>query len=161
MVLMQKAHVLNRRVALTGLLILLTALCLAASALAVSPKKGAHFSGKTSEKRALSFSVSSSGTALDNFRFYTLGCLASPGATAFPVKVGQVKLAASGHFSVSGAKSVRVSGAVTTTVTVKVTGHFVTSKTAAGTISYSESAKTNVPGPKCTKSPPLTFKTTG
>jgi hypothetical protein len=127
----------------------------------VSPKKGAYFSGKTSEKRALSFTVSSSGTALDNFRFYTLGCLASPGATAFPVKVGQVKLAASGHFSVSGAKSVRVSGVVTTTVTVKVAGHFVNSKTAAGTISYSESAKTSVPGPKCTKSPPLTFKATG
>ena len=89
---------------------------------AATPKKGAHFSGKTSESpgRPLSFTVSSSGTALSSFQFSTLGCLASPTAVALPVRVGTVKLSKSGGFAVSGAKSVSTKHP-TSKMTVKIT----------------------------------------
>jgi hypothetical protein len=83
-----------------------TVLGLSSVASAASPKRSAHFSGKTSESPAepLNFVVSNSGTVLNNFQFSTLGCLASPGAVALPVKVGTIKLSKSGSFSASGVK---------------------------------------------------------
>ncbi len=158
-----------RRRILAGTLILFGALLgLSAVSLAASPAKGAHFSGKTNESPAepISFVVSSSGAALKSFQFKTLGCLASPGETAFPVKVGKLELSTSGSFSVAGAKVVNTSHpkttlTIATTITVTVRGKFTSRTAATGTIHYSESVAANgVPGPKCTAPKPLTFNAT-
>jgi hypothetical protein len=145
----------------TIVVVSIAVLGLSTVASAAAPKKGAHFSGKTSGSPAgsVSFVVSHSGTALNSFQFSTLGCLASPGAVALPVKVGTIKLSKSGSFSISGAKVVSTkhpSSTVTVKVTdtVKVTGKFTSKTAATGTISYSESISTNgEPGPKCTSQP--------
>ncbi len=140
-----------------------------AISLAASPTKNARFSGKTSESPAepISFVVSSSGTALKSFQFKTFGCLASPGATAFPVKVGTVKLSKPGSFSVAAAKVVntkhpKANVTVATTITVTVNGKFTSPTAATGTIEYRQSVATNgAPGPKCTPPKPLTFTAAG
>lgn len=131
---------------------------------AVTPQKGAHFSGKTSvtPSGTVTFTVSSKGTALERFKFTTLGCLASPGATAFPVTVGKVKVSTTGSFSTSGAKAVLTkhpTSAITVTITlvVKVGGRFTGKKAASGTISFVQSVATNgAAGPKCS-SPTVKF----
>ena len=151
----------SRRVFRIAVVLFSAVLAMSSLALAASPKKGAHFSGKLSEKKpgAVSFVVSNSGTALNNFRFTTLGCLASPTAVALPVKIGTIKLSKVGSFSVSGAKSVTTKHPKSTltlkvTFTVKVSGKFTSKTAASGTITYSTSFTANgVPGPKCTSSP--------
>jgi hypothetical protein len=159
----------SRRRVFRGVVVLLgvAVLCLPIAASAASPKKGTHFSGKTSGSPAGSvrFVVSNSGTALDNFQFSTLGCLASPTAVSQTVKVGTIKLSKSGSFSVSGAKwaiTKHPNSTVTVKIayTVKVSGKFTSKKAATGTISYNESISSpGEPGPKCT-SKPLKFTTT-
>src|SRR5271167_1661757 len=105
-----KVHstVAGRRGAGGAAILLSTLMGLSAVSLAASPVSNARFSGKTNESPAepISFVVSGSGTALTRFKFDTLGCLASPGETAFPVKVGRLALTRSGSFSVAGAKVV-------------------------------------------------------
>lgn len=158
--------VLSQRVfGRTIVLFSVAVLGLSTVASAASPTKGAHFSGKTNEKpaRSLSFAVSSSGNALNNFQFSTLGCLVGPGDTAKTVKVGTIKLSKSGSFSISGAKfAITKHPTSTVTVkiayTVKVSGKFTSKKAATGTISYSESISSpGEPGPKCSIPKPLTF----
>ncbi len=153
-----------------GALILLSALLgLSAVSLAASPAKNTRFSGKTSESPAepISFVVSSSGTTLKSFQFKTLGCLASPGETAFAVRVGTLKVSKSGGFSVAGAKVVNTNHpkstvTVATRITVSVSGRFTSRTAATGTIRYSESVAVNgAPGPKCTVPKPLTFQAAG
>jgi hypothetical protein len=150
---------LSRRV-FRGVVVLVgaAALCSPIVASAASPRKGAHFSGKTNEKPAgsLSFVVSSSGKALNDFQFSTLGCLASPSAVAETVKVGTIKLSKSGSFSISGAKAVitkHPTSTVTVTIayTVKVSGKFTSKKAATGAISYGETISS--PGEPALKCP--------
>jgi len=150
---------------------LLGALLLAVPAIAAAanPRRGAHFSGRTSEvpPGTLSFAVSHNGSGLTNFRFATLGCLASPGAQAFPVTIKAVPLSKSGSFALNHAKSVTVKHPATgttiqITVTAKIQGTFTGVHAASGTISYSESISANgAPGPKCTAPKALKFHATG
>ncbi len=158
-----------RRVLTSALILLGALLGLSAVSLAASPAKGARFSGNTNESPSepVSFVVSSSATALKSFQFKTLGCLASPGQTAFAVKVGTLKLSRSGGFSVTGAKAVnthrpKANLTIVTTITVTVSGTFTSRTAASGTIRYSQRVSTNgAPGPKCTAAKPLTFHATG
>jgi len=150
----------SSRRAFRGVVVLFSAAVLSLPSIvsAASPKKGAHFSGKTSESPAgkLSFVVSKGGTALNKFQFSTLGCLASPGATAVTVKVGTIKLSKSGRFSVSGATWVNTKHptlmlTVKVTIIAKVSGRFTSKKAASGTITFRESISTSgEQGPKCT-----------
>lgn len=144
------------RVARRGIVALLAGVALlvtAAAAIAAHPKKGSHFAGATSEspvngfKAPVTFAVSANGTTLTKFAYSTFGCFGAggfrPGIDYYTqpsaiVKAGTVKVAGSGHFSVTGAVFVYSSHGVTTTTTTKVTGAFASSRAASGTITFTQ-----------------------
>lgn len=126
----------------------------AASALAAHPKKGAHFSGSfaftgvNGFKPPVSFTVSKDGKKLLRFTYSTLGCFGAGGFKAGVnyytradaiIKVGTVKVSASGHFSATGVayKYTSPFGFATTTTTT-LSGHFTKSKVATGSVAFSQ-----------------------
>jgi hypothetical protein len=140
---------------LLALLAVLAAAMLGAavSALAATPKRGAHFTGRTSANPVngfhapVTFAVSGKGTTLQAFTYSTFGCFGAggfrPGIDYYTqpgslIKVGAIKVSRSGRFSVSGAVwSDSVAGQKTTT-TSAVTGRFTSAKAASGTITFSQ-----------------------
>jgi hypothetical protein len=142
-----------------------------AGALAAAPQAGGKYSGFTSEHPVLgfhapvTFSVSANGSLLLNFQYSSLGCFGGGGFRGDPFKdkpavlrVGTVKVARTGSFSVTGAKSTfEVQGQKTVTTT-RITGHFKTARLATGKIGLKQTfSDPQAAGSTCG---PLTFKFT-
>jgi hypothetical protein len=136
-------------------------LAAAASALAAHPKKGAHFSGSFSFtgingfKAPVAFGVSKNGTSLTGFQYSTLGCFGAggfkPGVDYYTrpsaiIKVGTVKVSASGRFSASGVPSSYTAFGVTTNTTTTLSGKFTKSTAASGTIRFTQKLSGKVTG---------------
>lgn len=128
---------------------------LTAVAVAAKPKHGAHFVGKTAASPVngfnapVTFAVSKNGRSLTNFRYSSFGCLGAggfrPGIDYYTqpgsiIKVGAVKVSASGHFSATGAVSSYTSHGFTTTTTSSVIGSFTKANAATGSITFSQKA---------------------
>ena len=141
----------------------------APSALAAHPKKGAHFSGSFSFtgingfKAPVSFTVSKDGKKLTGLQYSTLGCFGSGGfqkgvdyytKAGNIIKVGTVKVSASGHFSASGVVFKFTVSGFTTTTTTKVSGSFTSAKAASGTLTFAQKLSS---GASCNSSV-LSFK---
>jgi len=121
-------------------------LVVAATALAVTPKKGAKFTGTAkgtvmfatsfTAKDPLSFKTSSSGKALDGFTFKDTVC---DFATSGQAPVGTIKVSG-GKFSVSNLKTKQVgtstSGKAYWIVTVN--GKFTSPTKASGKLTYTQ-----------------------
>jgi hypothetical protein len=146
-----------------GAAIAADSLALAGAALAAHPKKGHRYSGFSSEtpingfKAPVTFKVSSDGTKLLNFTYSTIGCEGAggfmPGINYWTKpfnlkKVGTVKVAANGKFSVKNAKSTFAVSNQKTVTTTGVSGRFKNGKTATGTITFSQAINVNG-GIKC------------
>jgi hypothetical protein len=142
----------------------------AASALAAHPKKRAHFSGSftftgvNGFKAPVAFTVSKNGKTLTGFAYSTLGCFGSGGFQTGVnyytkpyaiIKVGTVKVSSSGRFTATGVVSKYAFAAQTTTTTSAISGKFTNSKTATGTVTFSQ---TFTPGGGNCHSTPLAFK---
>jgi hypothetical protein len=156
-------------------------LVVAGTALAAHPQSGKKFSGKTSGrvlngfKPAVTFKTASSGGArILKFVFQSTGCFGSGGALQPGVNylakpwnvhsVGTIKVASNGKFSVKNAKStykITVQGMTQSTVTsASVSGKFTNSKTATGTITYTQKfSEPGVTGSNCGPAK-VTFKAT-
>jgi hypothetical protein len=141
-----------RRSIFGTLLTLAAAGTLAGVALAAKPAHPANFTGRTNAPAVVGFfapvkfSVSQDGRSLKSFSYGSFGCQGAggfrPGVNPYTkgsiIHVGTVKVSSSGHFSVSGAKSVfSIDGQITTT-TSAVTGRFTKGKAATGTITFSQ-----------------------
>jgi hypothetical protein len=141
----------------------------AASALAAHPKKGSHFSGSFSFtgvngfKAPVAFTVSRNGKTLVGFSYSTLGCFGSGGfqkgvdyyTKPFSIiKVGSVKVSASGRFSAKGVVFKYTVAGITTTTTTTLSGRFSGAKAASGTVTFSQ--KLSSGAATCT-SVPLSF----
>lgn len=129
-------------------LTLLASLALAATALAVTPKKGAKFKGTATgtvefatsftAKDPLSFTVSSSSKKLTSVAYTDSVCDL---AASKLIEVGTVKVTG-GRFSVSKLKSApegdttKDGGTVVTTTSIS--GRFTSAKKATGTLEYSQ-----------------------
>jgi hypothetical protein len=122
-------------------------------AMAALPKRGAHFAGNSSLSpingfhAPVTFVVAQNGKSLLNFRYSSFGCFGAggfqPGIDYYTkpfavIKVGTVKVAASGHFNATGAVSVFSLQGQTTRTTTRVSGSFTSAKVAKGTISFSQ-----------------------
>jgi hypothetical protein len=142
-----------RRTALgVTLSVLAVALTLAAAALAAKPKRGARFSGHTASQPVVGFfapvkfTVAHDGASLTGFSFGSFGCQGAggfrPGVNPYTgnsiLRVGKVKVAASGRFSVSGAKSSSRSAGTLAVTTISVSGRFTKAKAATGTITFTQ-----------------------
>ncbi len=125
----------------------------AAVAAAANPKNGAHFAGTAAPgevngfKPPVTFTVAANGKTLMKFDYSTFGCFGAggfrPGIDYYTqpnaiIKVGNVNVLASGHFSVTGAKFSYTAFGDTTTTTSKVSGSFSSSGAASGTIVFSQ-----------------------
>jgi hypothetical protein len=134
---------------LVGIAVLMTAVV----AIAAQPKKGAHFvgtipgSGINGFKPPVTFTVSPNGKSLTRFTYSTFGCFGAggfrPGIDYYTkpnaiIKVGTVKVSGSGHFSATGAVWVYRGSVVTTTTTTKVRVSFTGSKSASGTMTFTQ-----------------------
>ena len=118
----------------------------------------------------VSFKVSSAAKQLLNFSYGTTGCFGSggfrPGVNPYTasdvITVGAITVAHNGSFSISNSKSTYHSTkyGFSYITTSQVTGKFTTSKSATGTISFSQKyvPKTGK-GSSCTATPPA-FKAT-
>lgn len=128
------------------------ALALAGAALAAKPKRGARFSGHTSAPAVsgflapVAFTVAQDGRSLKGFSFGSFGCFGAggfrPGVNPYKgnsiIRVGTVKVASTGRFSVSKARSRVTVAGQTTTTTISVTGRFTKPKAATGTITFTQ-----------------------
>ncbi len=145
-------HRAYRRVAVASV-IGVALLASAAVASAAHPKKGSHFAGTTSGvvingfAPPVTFAVSSNGKTLTTFDYATFGCVGAlggfrPGIDYYTsgtiIKVGKIKVSASGHFAVSGAAFVRNNGGSTVTTTTKVSGSFTSAHVASGVITFTQ-----------------------
>ena len=99
------------------------------------------------------FSLTASGTKLLHFRFSSQACAGSFGLThgvnyllqpQNVYKIATIKVSSSGKFSIKHARYRFKQNGSTTTTTMAVTGSFITSTKATGTISYKQ--KTATPG---------------
>jgi hypothetical protein len=123
-------------------------LVVAATALAVTPKKGAKFSGTAkgtvtlatsfTAKDPLSFKISSNGKALDGFTFKDTICDFAKSGQA---PVGTIKVSG-GKFSVSNLKTKQVApslgGGGKAYWIVTVSGKFTSPTKASGKLTYTE-----------------------
>jgi hypothetical protein len=146
---------IHRGKAVVGALLLL--IVMAATALAVVPKKGAKFKGTASgkvtftntftAKDPLSFKVSSSGSALTGFTFKDSVCdlALSPNASVGTIKVS------GGKFSVSNVHTKKVAtlsgGSTRAYWIVSVKGKFTSATEASGTLTYTQKATHGSCGP--------------
>jgi len=143
------------RVGAAALLVMLLALTAVAAALAAKPKHGAHFAGKTAASKVngfsapVTFTVSQNGKSLTSFRYSTFGCFGAggfrPGIDYYTqpsavIKVGTVKVSASGHFSATGAVSAYTTHGYTMTTTSSVVGTFTSARAARGSITFSQAS---------------------
>jgi hypothetical protein len=141
----------------------------AAVALAAHPKKGAHFNGSfnlvkfNGFKAPVAFAVSKNGKTLTGFTYSTLGCEGSgggkPGVDYYTkpwaiIKVGTVNVSSSGHFTASGVISKYTAFGQTTETISTVSGSFSKSKSASGTITFTQKY---LPGTQSCSSSPLAF----
>ena len=146
-------HWMGRRMIAIPIVIVAALATATTAAIAAHPKRGAHFAGFSdltaiSGFRApVSFSVSSSGASLLNFKFSSLGCFGAggfrPGVDYYTkpeaiIKIGTVKVSKSGRFSATGAVSSHTAFGITTKTTAGVNGTFTSAKTATGTINFSQ-----------------------
>jgi hypothetical protein len=130
-------------------------LALSAAALAAHPKAGTKYAGFTAEQKIegfgapVSFKVSANGAKLLNFQYGSLGCFGAggfrPGVNPFTQfggikRLGTFTVSTNGHFSIANAKSTYKSSKFKYSIvtTSQVTGRFVTSKHATGTIRFSQ-----------------------
>jgi hypothetical protein len=128
---------------------------LSTSAFAAHPKTGKRYAGFSSEPKLLgfgapiSFRVSADGTKLLNFTYTSLGCFGAggfkPGVSPFKGpyaihKLGTLKVAKNGHFSVKNANSTYTFPKHTSTIitSTTITGQFKTAGKATGTISFTQ-----------------------
>ncbi len=144
---------IHRRTA--GAVVLAGLLSVTAAAFAASPDKGAKFKGTASGrvtfatsfigKDPLTFTVSSNGKKLLNLKYTETIC----GFSSVPVKVGTISVAANGKFSVSKRKSPSETGptGAKARTTTTITGKFLTSKKAKGTLDYTQKATNGHCGP--------------
>jgi hypothetical protein len=147
-----------RKLAIT--LAVSTTLGLAAAAVAATPTSG-PFAGKTSLKPINGFSdlvtFTVSGKTLKKFTFGTLGCFAVSGffpvgtdpygdPTSTAVVKGTIPVTPTGTFTVTTKPVLPdAQGTVTTAV---IQGSFTTAKTAAGTITVTQTANGDTCGPQ-------------
>ncbi len=166
----------HRRKAITALLAGTLTLGLAATALAAHPKPGKRYSGVETNVETIegfsapvSFTVAANGSRLANFTYGTIGCFGAggfrPGVNPYTrsdlIDVGPIPVATSGSFSISNAKSTYHSNkyGYTYTTTSHVTGKFTNSKTATGSITFSQTDKPKTgKSASCTVTVPRAFK---
>jgi hypothetical protein len=152
-------------------------LALAATALAAHPKPGKRYVGTITNVEKINgfsapvgFKVSTGGTKLLGFKYGTLGCFGGVGGFRQGVtpytgsslaSVGPIAVAHNGHFAVAHSTTTYHSTkyGYTYKTTSHVTGSFANSKTATGTITFSQvyTPKTGT-GTKCTDAVARTFK---
>jgi hypothetical protein len=146
-------------------------LTLSVAALAASPKAGKKYAGFTAEPKVVGFgapvgfTVSANGAKLLKFQYGSLGCFGAggfrPGVNPFRQfggikRLGTVTVSMNGHFSIANAKSTYKSAKFKFSIvtTSQVTGQFVTSKRATGTIKFTQAdhqgSKTTNCGPAST-----------
>jgi hypothetical protein len=130
-------------------------LAISATALAAKPKAGKKYTGSTTASKLngfnapVSFKVSSNGSRLTGFQYSDFGCLGAGGGGFQPGvnyylkpfnlhKLGTILMATNGSFSVTNVKTTYVIQGQKTVTTSSVTGKFKTSKTATGTITFSQ-----------------------
>jgi hypothetical protein len=161
------SRIVSRRATIAVVSLLVCLVALVASALAATPKKGAHFTGRLSTPpisgfhAPVTFKVSASGKLLDNFTFGSFGCFGAggfkPGVNPYTgralIDVGTIKVFTGGKFSQTKPASYTVNGQ-TASFTVTVSGHFSKRTSATGTIRFTEVV--GVTPAKCT-SATLTF----
>ncbi len=146
-----------RKLAIT--LAVSTTLVLAVAASAALPVKG-PFAGKTSLHPINGFSdlvtFNVSGTSLRKFTFGTLGCFAISGAfpvgtdpygdpTATAVVKGSIPVTAKGTFTITTKPVLADPQGTVTTAVIK--GSFLNSKSAAGTITITQTSNGDTCGP--------------
>jgi hypothetical protein len=121
----------------------------AATALAASPKKGAHFTGTATgqvkfatsfaAKDPLSFAILSNGKQLSGFAYTDNAC--GLGASKL-IELGTIELGAGGRFSLSKKKSAPEKDATedggTVVTTSTLSGRFVSAAKATGTLEYTQ-----------------------
>jgi hypothetical protein len=146
---------LGRSAATVAALTFSVVLTLSVAALAANPKAGKKYAGFTAEPKIegfgapVSFKVSANGAKLLNFQYGSLGCFGAggfrPGVNPFTQfggikRLGTVTVSKNGHFSITNAKSTYNSAKFKFSIvtTSQVTGQFVTSKRATGTIRFTQ-----------------------
>jgi hypothetical protein len=140
----------------TGAVLACTALALvgAGTALAAHPEKSRKFAGTTSGPKlngftpAVTFKTSSNGTRILKFDFQSTGCFGSGGRLTPGVNylakpwnqqvLGTIKVGSNGKFSVENAESTYTVQNQKTVTSASVSGKFTNSKTASGTVTYSQ-----------------------
>jgi hypothetical protein len=161
------SRIVRRSVAVASFSVLV----LGVSALAATPKKGAHFSGTLSTPPVsgfhapVKFTVSKSGKQLEGFTFGSFGCFGAggfrPGVNPYTgvslIKPGTIKVSSSGRFSETKPASYTVAGQ-TTSFDVTISGRFSKHTSAGGTIRFTETVSGG--SAKCT-SDTLTFTASG
>ena len=132
-----------------GVMALTASLSLAATALASNPEKSAKFKGMASgkvefatsftAKDPFAFMVSSNSKKLVSVAYTDSVCDL---ASSKVVKVGTIKVASGGKFSVSKLKSAPESDSLedgaTVVTTTSISGKFTSAKKATGTLEYSQ-----------------------
>jgi len=128
-------------------------LLLAAVALGAGPTAGKTYSGQTAApavngfRGPVSFTASGDGSSLLLFQYGNIGCIPGGAITGNPyaiasgiIKVGTIPIAATGHFSATGAKFTyaNTKAGTKTVTTTAVAGKFKTAKVATGTITFTQ-----------------------
>jgi hypothetical protein len=129
---------------------------LAATALAALPTSNGQYTGSTSAAKIGGFAAPVGFTASPNrrqvldFNYGTFACFTTytkgtnPYSTGTLVVVRAIRVSASGHFAIAGAKdsiSYNTAGHPTITTTTKLSGKFTSRTRAAGTITFTRTYK--------------------
>jgi hypothetical protein len=130
------------------------ALTLTGTALAAHPQASQKYAGPTSAAKyngyrsQVTFTVSKDAKQLQNFTYQSTGCYRASGALRSGVnylkkpanvhRLGTIGVSSNGTFSRKNSTTTYVSGTRRMTTTSSVSGHFKSSSTAVGTITFKQ-----------------------